>query len=416
MLRLMRKHRSLAASLGLILLFTPVIAGCNATSSDSLDSAPASGLSNQVESCALLFPQAKEIPVADYIHALEEKALMVYGNQTYSYVSPEGNVAKNGPYATWFIEMFLNDVSTSYPSSFDSFKLGDDWLLAKDYRSYAAEVCSGHSNGASPRNARIAFEKFMHQSTDWSGHASRWESFPYIETGAEVIAAPSPVGLEHYTKYITGAGVIFVGGAAVPDASMLAARESIIYLTSARPEFRKILKENEVRISMFAADDTSVLPEYADEHEPGGFAMGMTDASMTANANWLCYPGTWDGGGNTVIHEMVHTINHVVFEQLNETYFYERVFDLAVKAIEDGVFGTAFSQNLGEGQTQGMPEYVGEYWAMTVEGYIMNRPGFKDTHDTREWIAENDPELLQLIQRYFPSTEWEYCPGYEDHS
>ena len=41
----------------------------------------------------------------------------------------------------------------------------------------------------------------------------------------------------------------------------------------------------------------------------------------------------------------------------------------------------------------------------------MDRPGFKDSHDTREWIAENDPVLFELITKYFPTEPWEFCKG-----
>ena len=65
--------------------------------------------------------------------------------------------------------------------------------------------------------------------------------------------------------------------------------------------------------------------------------------------------------------------------------------------------------------TKRLIQLIGEYWAMTVEGYLMNKPGFKSSHDTREWIAEHDPELLKLITRYFPTEEWDFCPGVDDH-
>ena len=109
---------------------------------------------------------------------------------------------------------------------------------------------------------------------------------------------------------------------------------------------------------------------------------------------------------NTVIHEMAHTINHVVFEEINEIFFYERIYDIAVQAIDNGIFPVF------EGHPVSFS--VGEFWASTIEGYIMNRPGFKDSHDTRDWIAENDPQLYELITRYFPTDEWTYCPGLEE--
>ena len=362
--------------------------------------------------CKDLFPEAKEVPTREYVLNLRNASHEVSENSTYWYISPSGSsVARNGPTAYWYWEVFLEDVSTSYPTKFEAIRIGDFEIQWSDYLAYSQAVCDAVSGTGTRRQAQILHGTFLNFRNDWSGHASKWQPFPYIETGPTVIEAVSPTGLEHYTKYITGGGVIIVGGEEVPDEALLAARESVIYMTSARPEFRNILKANEVRISLFADDDTSMLPEYKDSSEPGGFSMGMTDASMTANANWLCWTDHWDVGGDPVIHEMVHTINHTVFEEIKETYFYERIYDIAVNSIENGTFATSFFQHLEEGQEQDISNFVGEFWAITVEGYIMNRPGFKDSHDTREWIAKNDPQIFELITRYFPTEPWEFCKG-----
>jgi hypothetical protein len=46
----------------------------------------------------------------------------------------------------------------------------------------------------------------------------------------------------------------------------------------------------------------------------------------------------------------------------------------------------------------------------------MNKgPDFKDSHYTREWIKENDLGVYDLIRRYYPKAEWDYCHGVEKH-
>jgi hypothetical protein len=299
------------------------------------------------------------------------------------------------------------------PTKFDVYAdHGHPGISWQDFVDYSEVLCDAHNDSTFKRPVLVALTVLL-DHTSWTGHASKWDAFEYIETGANVIDAVSPLGLEHYAKYITGAGVIIVGGSDVPDGAMLQARESVVYMTSARPEYREILQRNQARISLFGpSGDSSVLPEYPDSNEPGGFAMGMTDVSMTANSGWMCYPGNVDRGGDPVIHEIAHTINHLVFEDINEVYFYERVFDLALAAIEKGIFAP-FEQNLAEGEQQDISHMVGEYWATTVEGYIMDREGFKDSHDTRAWILENDPDLYELITRYFPTEPWpdsKFCP------
>ena len=72
----------------------------------------------------------------------------------------------------------------------------------------------------------------------------------------------------------------------MPARAMLAAYDRVNYMLSARPEFHDILKENNVRISLFGPGSESTaseLPEFEGENEPGGFSMGVTDAAMTAN-------------------------------------------------------------------------------------------------------------------------------------
>ena len=370
------------------------------------------------DDCREITASADEIPMLSYILKLRNKYQDVDETLTYSYVDASGEIARNGPFATWYYEMAIEDIMTVKPKAFNTFKLLEMFGVSfewQDYLEYVQSACDAYTGAGSKRSLQVALEKFLEGGDhEWTGHASHWEAFEYIETGPSVIDSPSPPGLEHYTKYISGGGVIIVGGTTVPDEALLAARESVLYMTSARSEFREILKRNEVRISLFGPQgDVSVLPEYPDENEPGGFAMGMTDVSMTANAAWLCYPGNWDIGGDPIIHEMVHTINHIVFEEINETHFYERIYELALDAIDREIFVVG-EQHIADGSSQNISHIVGEYWAISVEGYIMDRAGFKRSHDTRDWIRENDPNLYKLITRYFPTEDWEFCPGVED--
>ena len=47
---------------------------------------------------------------------------------------------------------------------------------------------------------------------------------------------------------------------------------------------------------------------------------------------------------------------------------------------------------------------------MTVEGYIMDKENFKNPpYDTRDSIKKVDPELYELITRYFPTDDWDFC-------
>ena len=376
----------------------------------------------QPDGCDNIFLNAEEINSDDFIRNFLEKSESVMRDTTYSYVfgdDPEASgdyIAEFGPFDYNLFNESLEYFKLYKPSEFD---VWDDWdfeITAEDILLLRQIACDITLDKKIIRDFSIKLTELLGEAEEWKGHAANWEDFPYIETGNVVIESPSPEGLGHYKKYVTGGGVIIVGGKKVPDAAMLAAREAVVYMTSEWDGIRNKLKENKVRISLFGPrGDTSKLPEYKTEHEPGGFAMGLTDTSMTANSEWLCYEGNWEIGGNTVIHELVHSIQHTVMNTENDLYFYERIVPLALSAIERGIYGD-FEQNLSKGVEQNISHLVGEYWAISVEGYIMNKgPDFKNSHYTREWIKENDPGVYDLIRRYYPKAEWDYCPGVEKH-
>jgi hypothetical protein len=95
-------------------------------------------------------------------------------------------------------------------------------------------------------------------------------------------------------------------------------------------------------------------------------------------------------------------INHLVFEETNEVYWYNRIAKLANEAREKG--------------TMPASSPLGEYWAQAVEGYIMNKgEAFKTEFPTREDIAQKHSGLYELLTRYLPTELWDFCPGYEQN-
>ena len=366
----------------------------------------------KLETCDSLFENSIEIDAREFFIELRNNLEKTSQIDKYSYVLDEKNIARNGPFSTWIYEMLLEYSKKFKPSKFNFVKFDEVEVTLGSYLEYKNKLCDTYQNqkfNGTLRHLMIDIDDLLNHRNDWPGHASKWEPFPYIETGPNIINSPSPKGLEFYTKYITGGGVIIVSGPEIDDEALLQARKSSVYMTSKMPGIREILKDNQVRISLFTSIAGS-LPEYTGEDEPGGFAMGMTDASMTANATWLCRPGNYDAGGDPVIHELVHTINHVVFEQINETYFYKKIYKIAENSINKGMFDTGYTQNLEEGQSQNITHFIGEFWAMTVEGYMMDKDDFKNPpYDRRESIKKIDPELYELITKYFPIDKWDYC-------
>ena len=373
-------------------------------SSDSKPSDKESAkISNLREKCEI-FANSKEIESDEYFFILGDDIDDRHRQSKYSH--PSG--AQNGPFQTWTYEDAVRISSEIIPEEFDKINpfendIGITW---EKFEAFADALCFAYENGKGLRNVTITHADLMGRSSEILGFAGNWENFPYIETGAEVIESPSPQGLEFYTKYTTVSGVIIVGGPDVPDEAVLAARRSIEYQLSARPDFHQLLQESNVRISLFGPDgDTSELPEYKDTAEIGGFAMMSIDASMTANAGWLCYEGNIDDEGDPVIHEMAHTLNHIVFEATNELYFYENIYKLAEEALENGDWEEG-AQAIADGVP--LSDMIGEFFAINTENFIIsNSPDLK--YGTRENIKENNPAMYELYARYYPTEPWSYC-------
>lgn len=362
--------------------------------------ASAKACSDLTESATLVSPQIYYSKVLAMMDKAENDSTTQYVDKPSD--SPTEKTT-SGPVSHWFYKAALDYAGTAYLQQFDSFipEGADAALTWAAYQKYVNGLCNVYLKKDSKAALFTEASLFISKGLEWSAHASRWGEFEYIDTGRRVIVSPSPVGLEYYTKYTAGAGIIIVAGEKVDDGALLATRDAFIYMTSARPEMRGILQRNHARLSLFTKN-ASQLPEYGPEKtgEVGGFAQGRSDANMTANATMLCYPGNLSAGGNPAIHELGHTINHLVFEETNETYWYDRIIPLANAARENGTMEA------------GSP--LGEYWAQAVEGYIMNKGSdFRGEFPTRADIAINHPGLYELLTRYLPTEEWDYCPGFE---
>lgn len=312
---------------------------------------------------------------------------------------PDSKKLSSGPVTHWFYGDILNYAKTSSTTIAEDFSPeGEDFSITKaQFDALDAALCSAYQGTGSKRDVYNAAAELAGFGLFSPQFANNWGTFDYIDTGAKIIDSPSPTGLEYYTKYTTAAGVIIVAGDEVDDDAMLAVREAYIYMTSARPEMRGILQRNNARVSLFNTN-ASALPEYgADKsNESGGFAQTRSDPNMTANATMYCYPGNAYAGGNVAIHEMGHTLNHLVFEETNETYWYDRIWNIA-------------NADRAAGKVpEGLP--LSEYWAKAVEGYIMDAgPEHANPFATREDIKENHPEVYELLVRYFPTTKFNYC-------
>ncbi len=351
-----------------------------------------------------IFTNSEQIDPNDFFSELHDNFRDLEENSIYNY----NFEVRNGPFILWQYEAAVELLKEIVPE--DNFRTLNEFgneITWEKYQNFTDALCETYTTGKNIRNVTITGASLVGH-TELKAFAGNWDRFPYIETGQEVIASPSPSGLEYYTKYTSTSGVIIVGGENVPDKAMLAARRALEFQLSARPDFHPILEESNVRVSLFGGDpneDSCVLPEYTDHCEPAGFAMMNTDVSYTANASWLCYEGNMDMGGDPVIHEMAHTLNHIVFEQIGELYFYENIFKLAVDGLESGDWETG-NFALQEGVSK--DDMIGEFFAISTERWFQNdQPDTK--YGTRENIEKNNPALYELMSMYYPTESWSYC-------
>ena len=368
-------------------------------------------ITSSVRSCSDLTKNATSINAVDYVAQLREKMDTISEREKTPYLDTPNDpneYTTYGPVAHWFYESSLELAASFYVEKFDDFVPTEDDsgrdgfnLSYEKYQDYMDALCDVYMQRDSKVNLYQKAEMFINVGLDWVAHPANWTLFEYMETGRKVIPAPSPPGLEYYTKYTTGAGIIIVAGKDVDDEALLHARDAFIYMTSAKPEMRGILQRNHARASLFV-NSASELPEFGADFadQNGGFAQGRNDTTFTANATWQCYPGNTYVGAHTPVHELGHVINHLVFEETNEMYWYSRVAKFAYEAREKG--------------TMPQDSPLGEYWAQAVEGYIMNKgDAFKGLFPTRGDIAEKHPGLYDLLTRYLPTEPWEYCTDFD---
>ena len=306
---------------------------------------------------------------------------------------PNYEDTRYGPFLHWIYEDSSNYVRSHKPKNLKP-------TQAEKFNILLNKLCFVQLTKTGQRSYLLAVIDFLDSIENLGdfineGHALLWPDFPYIHTGNKVIQAPSLEGLELYKKYTSTSGVIIVGGKAISDKAMLAARKMLEYQLSERPDLHPIIRLNKMRVSLFKRS-TCELPEFHTYCEEGGFAMSETDATMPVNASWLCYPGNKNIGGNPLYHEMAHSLQHIIFESMNDLEFYELLPDLIDQAYERKIVPEDFP--------------AGEVWAVAVEGYMMDGgEDYKSSYSSRDFIKREHPEMYDLIVKYFPKSPTDYC-------
>jgi hypothetical protein len=237
--------------------------------------------------------------------------------------------------------------------------------------------------------------------------------FPLVETGDRVIAPPAGVH-PFYKKYSNAGGVIIVSSKNVPDAALVAARETVLFLLSKRPDLQPALVENYPRIAIMALSETaSDLPEFGPESD-GEWGLGQMpgDPASLVSERGVCYPGNPEYRANFLVHEFVHMIHNLALPAV-EPGALDEIYAAYRAAVERGEFKAPLNEPPG-GRTPLQAYGDDEYFTTAVNAWYdldESWPGpWMDVRKgeegprsgTRAELERRDPAVVAIIRRYFP--------------
>lgn len=228
-------------------------------------------------------------------------------------------------------------------------------------------------------------------------------------SGRRVVAPPDSLELDSfYRKYVDADGLMIVASQNVSDHALLEAAWIVDRMLANRPDVRKALAKNKVRLVVMAYNEmTTQVPEhrdlkpsrYWDRRARGLGATPQRPAVSCGEENLLCYPGDPYAAENILVHEFAHAIHHMALDAI------DKEFDARL----DAVFKEAMKEELWKGKYAASNR--AEYWAEGVQSWFgTNRPPDHDHNhvDTRKELEEYDPRLAKLIADVFGSNNWQY--------
>jgi len=238
-------------------------------------------------------------------------------------------------------------------------------------------------------------------------------SFPVIETGPAVIAPPKGVPA-FYTKYTNADGVLIVASANTPDAALLAARTTILFLLSKRPDVHAAMLRYHPRVSILASSEkASDLPEFGPESD-GQWGLGQMpgDPTTLVSMKGVCFPGNHEYIANFLVHEFVHMVHNLGLPKADPAAVAEIYADY-VDAVRKGLFTAPKDEPL---ESRPAIDSYGddEYFTTAVNAwYDLNEswPGpWMDVKigdrsapsGTRAELEAKDPKICAVIRRIFP--------------
>lgn len=214
---------------------------------------------------------------------------------------------------------------------------------------------------------------------------------------------------DFYKKQVLVGNFPILGSEKVSDFALLEAAYIISKMLEGRGDILDALAARKFRCTVMAWNElTTDVPEHSDLRPPAYWnrrarGLGATPQRpciSCAEENLLQYPGDPYSTENILVHEFGHTI-HEALKGL-EPQFDAELRKTYERAKERGLWtGTYAGRN---------PD---EYWAEGVQSYFgTNRENDREHNhvNTREELAEYDPDLHGLLDRVFRGNPWRYVP------
>lgn len=211
-----------------------------------------------------------------------------------------------------------------------------------------------------------------------------------------------------YRKHLNAAGLPILSSDKVSDYALREAAFLTDQMLAHRPEIRRAMVENRVRLVVMAPDEfTTDVPEhsdltpkdYWDRRARGLGASPQRPVVSCGEENLLGYKGDPYRTENILIHEFAHAIHQMGMSRVDPT------FDVRLmKAFED-----AMAAGKWKGKYAATNRF--EYFAEGVQSwYDTNRENDHDHNhvNTREELKEYDPGLAARVAEVVGESPWRY--------
>ena len=216
-----------------------------------------------------------------------------------------------------------------------------------------------------------------------------------------------------YKKYLDADGIPVISSQNVSDAALVKAREIIIGMLSKRRDVAQKMIDRRCKVIVIGAkEQVCDIPEYANicttpdsiafwNKRARGFGDDSKENPNTScgEENLLCLPDDRYVGENILIHEFAHLIHLVGIVGLYPD-FNKELQTVMDHASEKGLWEKTYAMTNKE-----------EYFAEAVQSFFnCNRysdlpNGVHNSINRRDKLKAYDPEMYQLLLRYFPETD-----------